>query len=165
MHPEAHLFIETAINSIPQRKRVVEFGGRFVNGRVRNLFGITESYIGVDIRPGDDVDVVCDAAVYEPEIPPDAIVCCETFEHAPNWREILRNTYGILAPGGVLLLTAAAPNRAPHSGIHGSTLEGNEYYGNIVPAELTARLYDLGFREWFLEYHQDRGDVYVQAVK
>jgi hypothetical protein len=71
----------------------------------------------------------------------------------------------MLAPGGRLVVTAAAPPRAPHSAVDGGPLRPGEHYRNVDPDALGAWLRGVGFVCETLEAHPDRGDVYALARK
>ena len=161
MHDEAYVFVRNAAASFPPPRSVVELGGLDFNGSVRGLFGEAD-YCGVDLVLGFRVDVVADAAEFTPEAPPDWVVCCEVLEHSPYPERIVANAIRMLKPGGVLVVTCAAPPRAPHSAVDGNALRPGEYYGNV---ELEA------FRPWVegLDVRHlgvlPRGDLQCLAVK
>ena len=140
MHPAAREFVAAH----RRQGAVLEFGSRFVNGGVRDLFG--EPYIGLDIEPGPGVDVVADAASYRHPVPVDVVVCCEVLEHTPAWREIIANAAANLVDGGLFILTTATDPRAPHSAVDGGAVRGGEHYANIDPEDLT-----LVLKEHFTE--------------
>ena len=144
MHPEAFDFVSRIRTEIKPTS-VVEIGSRDVNGSVRPLFeGLP--YVGVDAVAGPGVDVVANGRGYRPELTPDCIVCCECLEHTPFAQEICVNAFEILAPGGVLILTAAGEGRAAHSGIDGHLLRpGEEFYRNVTETML---------REWLSPFHR-----------
>ncbi len=130
MHDAARSFIESHTRG-RRFDSVLEVGSRDVNGAIRDLFD-TGVYVGCDIAPGPGVDVVLNA-----ELPDtlgrqfEVVVCCEVFEHTAGWPLIVENIAGWLQPGGLALLTMAAPGRLPHSAIDGEHLRAGEYYSNI----------------------------------
>lgn len=162
MHAEAFGWVARQIAQLPPRRRMVELGGRNINGSIRQLF-IGSTYTSVDIAPGPGVDVVADGASYQPEVQPDTVVTCETLEHAEAAEAIVRNAHAILQPGGVLILTCASTGRPPHSGIDGGPVRQGEYYANVSPVELETWLSDFASR--VVEYDATRGDVYALAIK
>lgn len=100
-------------------KTVLEAGSLDVNGSVR---GHAESlgpasYTGTDMRAGPGVDVVC-AAEDLPgrfgQCEPDVLISTEMLEHAPDWRAAMTGMAAVLAPGGLLLLTARGPGFPVH---------------------------------------------------
>jgi len=161
MHAEARAFVQNALSALPAPRTVVELGGLDFNGSIRDLFGETR-YCSVDLVPGKSVDVVADAADFEPPESPDMVVCCEVLEHSPHAARIVRNAIRILAPGGVLLVTCATDPRAPHSAVDGNALRADEWYQN-VPIDT--------FRTWIEGMHLrhldtlPRGDLQCLAIK
>ena len=167
MHPEARAFVAAAATRLPPGP-VVELGSRDFNGTIRDLFAGAPSYVGVDLAPGAGVDVVADAADWRPaagEPPAETVLCCEVLEHTPRGGEIVRNAWALLAPGGHLVVTAAAPRRPPHSATDGGALRPGEFYRNVQPPELRGWLEEAGFTVARFEEHPDRGDVYAVARK
>lgn len=122
-------------------RRVLDIGGRNINGTVRPLFPNAE-YVTVDLHGGPGVDVVGDVCNFWPRAKFDVTVCCEVLEHAENWRGILAAAHRLTRKGGMLIVTAAGPGREPHSGIDGGRLRGGEHYENITPEALAAALAD-----------------------
>ena len=161
MHAEAFAFVQETLAQLPPRKRVVELGGRNFNGSIRGLFNGAE-YTSVDILDGNGVDVVSDAADYQPTSPPDTVVCCEVLEHAYNAPAVVANALRILAPGGVLLLTCATDPRAPHSAIDGLGVRPDEWYWNIRPDDLGRWLKGADVR---VLQTRPQGDLQCLALK
>lgn len=163
MHEEARDYVSRIVAELPKRRRIVEIGGRNVNGGIRDLFG-DAAYISTDIAAGEGVDVVADGADYTPPWQPDTVVCCETLEHAQRASGIIFNAYHMLAPGGVFIMTAAAPPREVHSGWDGSPwLFDKEHYANITPEALAAWLQRFLVAE--VEYDDIHGDIRAVASK
>jgi len=139
MHPEAREFVRMVLFGLSRPpKRILEIGGRDINGSVRDLFPAAETYVSIDLQPGPGVDVVADGATYEPNFVPDLVLCLEVLEHAASPRAIVRHALNLLPVGGTLVLTCAGPGRAPHSGIDGGPLRPGEHYANIDPYMLAA---------------------------
>src|SRR5450759_1581776 len=117
MHAEAKEYAARWATNDPAIT-VVELGSRNTSSaRVRDLFRGTQ-YLGVDAVPGDDVDVVANAAEWLPAAPVDLVLCCELFEHTPRWAEIVVNALLMLRPGGRAVFTCAGPGRAVHGVNH-----------------------------------------------
>lgn len=140
MHPEA---MDWFARHATRDGAVLDVGGRNINGTPRDYF--SADYTTLDIRPDPGVDIVADAATWEPPRQWPVVVCAEVLEHAERWREIVATCAAALAPGGRLILTCAGPGRALHSGVDGGdTLHDGEHYGNVDPADLHAELKAAG---------------------
>lgn len=171
MHKAAYEYIERAIVALPVTgRRVVEIGAYNVNGSVAPLFIHAAEYVGVDIRPGPGVQVVVEpgqalAQAIEAHtlLGFDVCVTTETIEHAADPEQMLRDAWEVLRPGGLLLLTGAAPERQPHGCDGGSVVPPDEHYQNIDPAQLREWLRDWTDVE--VEHDPAAGDVYARAVK
>ena len=114
---------------------MLEIGSRNINGSVRPLFN-GAVYLGIDTTAGPGVDETADGAHFQPGLLLDTVVCCEVLEHTESAADIIGNSLRILEPGGVLIVTCAAPPRAPHSAVDGGALQPGEYYQNIYPKQL-----------------------------
>ena len=165
MHDQAMEWI--AKHADPGPVTVLDIGGRDVNGSPQQLFPAAARYTVLDIRPGYDVDIVADAATWDPEGRQwDIVICAETFEHAANWRAIVRTAFAACAPGGRLIVTTAAPGRPPHSAADGSGwLAPGEHYANIRPAELERVLAEAGWADVVVDVQASPADVRAVAVK
>jgi len=91
-------------------KRVIEVGSMNVNGSLRATIEALgpAKYIGVDLGEGPGVDEVCPAEALVArfgEASFDLVVCTEMLEHVREWRVAVTNLKGLVAPGGVLLVT------------------------------------------------------------
>ena len=161
MHAAAYAFVQSVAGRRPPGL-VLDIGGRSVNGSVRGLFE-GDPYLVIDPIAGPDVDVVADGATFTPDIAPSCVVCCEVFEHTPDAAAICAHAFDILEPGGVLIVTAAGPGRAPHSAIDGGPLRPGEWYRNLTIADLV--LWLDGFDVHVLIDASDPCDVYAFARK
>lgn len=118
---------------------VVEFGARDINGSPRYLFPYSK-YVGLDLEPGQGVDVIADATTWTADREYDMVLCLEVLEHTPTWQELVGAAHRALRAGGILVLTAATDPREPHSAIDGAALRPGEWYENIDPELLNVTL-------------------------
>lgn len=119
----------------------LEVGSLDVNGAIRHFFPWATLYTGLDITDGPGVDVVADAATWQPDRVYDVVVSTEVLEHAPRWREIVDTMCAALRPGGVLILTCATTGRGAHNQHGAATIdEAQEYYGNVALADFMAQV-------------------------
>lgn len=97
---------------------VLDVGAYNVNGSVRKLFADKKRfpvYVGVDMRPGPDVDKVMRADKLE--IGSETIgclVCCEMLEHDDRMWNSVKEFYRVLKPGGFCLITTVGINFKKH---------------------------------------------------
>lgn len=143
--------------------RVLDLGGRDVNGSPRSLFP-NAHYWSIDLIDGPGVDEIADASIWRGEQGPyDLVLCCEVFEHTRDWPQILWTAKLHCERRGRLVVTCAGLWRAAHSGIDGSPmLKPHEYYHNIDEGRLFDCLLAGG---WYVEDCAQRGeDVQATAV-
>lgn len=99
--------------------KVLDIGAFNVNGNEKFLFDDCD-FIGLDIGPGDGVDVVCPAQDYDaPDESFNTIISCECWEHNPYYKESIQNSIRMLKPGGLFLFTCATTGRP----VHGTTTQ------------------------------------------
>jgi SAM-dependent methyltransferase len=130
---------------------LLDIGGRSVNGTGRSLFPNAKTTV-LDIREGDDVDIVADAASWEPNGKRwDLILCTEVFEHTDACPAICRTAYRACRRGGRLVVTCAGPGRAPHSAFVEAGLQDGEFYQNVEAADLVDALMKAGWKDVEIE--------------
>lgn len=168
MHPSAYTYIVKHLVAIGiNGKRCLEIGSLDVNSSeqglsLRALCEDAGAYIGIDEQIGLGVDVVASARDYDGKAGFDLCICTEAMEHTPDPTEIVACAWRALKPGGVLLLTAAGPERQPHN-CDGTGYSGVEHYANINPDQLAAWLADWESVE--IQHNVPQGDVYARAMK
>lgn len=137
MHPAAFSWVAQHATSEPVR--MLDIGGRDINGSVRTLFPNAD-YTSIDLYDGEGVDLVADVTTYRPRKKYDLIVCCEVLEHTPDPAGILDVAHRLLRGAGKLILTAASEGREPHSAMDGAQLQVGEHYANITRPNLERML-------------------------
>lgn len=160
MHPEARGYVARTVIGT-HYPAVVEVGGRWINGGIRDLVSC-EAFTSLDLHPGEDVDVVTDVRDWTPPAPVDLVVCCEVIEHADDAQGVVKACLSMLAPGGRFVMTCAGPGREPHSALDGGQVRPGEHYANIEPAEMKAWLDSLN--DVSVEHHPARGDLYATGT-
>lgn len=162
MHVAAREFVEKALNEYGLvTGDVVEFGSQDVNGEVRSLFPDAKLYLGIDICAGPGVDLVQDAADWQPDKAYACIITTETFEHTSRWREMLKLAVTALAPGGIMIVTCASGARRPHSATLANKRPArDEYYANVQEAEFRQAAMAIGLLAE-VTTNIERGDLYA----
>jgi len=166
MHDEVIQFTREMVKQFPDHARgcVLEIGSLVINGSVRYEFPKAMMYLGVDVQNGEGVDMV--GLAHEIDLPKkdfDVLVCTEVLEHDPYWWASLLNGYKHLRPGGIIIMTCAGPNRAPHN-VDDSPTPG--YYANVSAKQIEAWAKCVAGISDF-EARQIRGDMdtHFWAVK
>lgn len=93
--------------------RVLDVGSYNVNGSLKDIC----ETVGVDMRKGSGVDVVCNASDLVAQFGAksfDTVLTAETFEHVEDWRAATRAMWDVLKPGGWLIATMASVAKCKH---------------------------------------------------
>lgn len=141
MHETVSNFVAAEIGSTLHNSLVVDVGARNVNGSLRSLIEGRARYIGVDLSPGESVDVIA----YGQQLPfarIDLMLCCSVLEHTSCGEHICREAHRVLAPGGRFLVTTVDRRWPPHAATGGPLVLG-DYYAPVEEAQLKAWLSDF----------------------
>jgi hypothetical protein len=169
---------------------IIDCGSLDINGNNRwlfrrnlfNWYGIN-SYIGIDIQLGANVDILGHTHDVLPRImklpmafmiekkdkpiwPIEVVISTEMLEHDKHWAASIRAMYDILKPGGLLLITAGGDGRMEHGTYMSvpvdspATLDyyrnmSNEMFESILPRKL--------FSEYIIR--QTNGDFQFAGIK
>jgi SAM-dependent methyltransferase len=165
VHSEAYGWI--AAHATTEPVSVLDIGGRNVNGSPRPLFPNATSWTVLDILAGEGVDIVADAADWDPDGQRwDVILSAECLEHARDWPAICRTAYRACARGGRLIITTAAPGRPVHSGVDGGpVLYPGEHYANVPAHELERVLLETGWQSVVIDSQPNPADTRAVATK
>lgn len=153
---------------------VLDVGSLDINGSNRSLFEGAR-YLGIDLSEGPNVDRVAFVHQLECDTPFDTIVSTEAFEHDYFFPQSLKRCIEMLRPGGLLVFSAAGPNRAEHGTLRTTPgdspftclIPGQENYYRNVTEEWIYELVDLDavFQEFSISYGRDRHDIYFWGIK
>lgn len=141
-HPDQIMFFEISGRYFPEfftESRVLEVGSLDINGSIRQVMNSGVDYVGIDVGAGPGVDVVVRGEDFDaPAGSFDMVLSGECMEHNPAWEETTRNILRVLRPGGLFLLSCAAPGRPEHGTARTSpgsspltVALGSEYYENL----------------------------------
>ena len=165
MHPAAFSFAAPRLVAAAP-KRVLEIGSLDVNSSAQGLslraLLPDASWLGIDSADGPGVDEVASAADFKTRRTFEVVISTEAMEHAERPEDIIECAARYLVPGGLLIVTAAAPERTPH-GCDGGAVQPGEHYRGITPGELRAML--DGWDDVDVEHNAGAGDVYATARK
>lgn len=146
--------------------KVLDIGSLDINGNTKHFFEYPFFYIGVDLAPGRNVDVVCPAHLFDSGYQFDVVTSAECFEHDMYWVRTLQNMIRLLKPGGLMFWSCASDGRAEHGTLRTSPqdaplLEGvsNEwanYYKNLNSHDIE---FSINVRELFVDYQFLTNDI------
>lgn len=120
MHHSVGEFLKRAI--LPHEvvgRVVVDVGSLYVNGTAKDFVTPLEPerYVGVDVRNGPCVDVICDATELTNVFPiksVGAVICVSTLEHVRDWKIAVLRMKQILQTHGFIYLTVPSPGFQYH---------------------------------------------------
>lgn len=101
--------------------KALEVGAWDPNGGFRaltDLHGGFAKYIGVDIREGPGIDVVCDAQSLVERFGEEAfdvVIAAELLEHVTDWRTVISNLKNVCKPGGMIIITTRSRGYRYHA--------------------------------------------------
>lgn len=143
-HEEHYRFFQRVKDRYPDffvGKKVLDIGSLDINGCNRPLFKEC-SYIGLDIGPGPNVDIVCLAHLFSaPDESFDVVVSSNAFEHDMHLSMTIKKAVAILKPGGLFFFVCKTTGGGEHGTVrtdtfsspHTSKLDGwKEYYKNVT---------------------------------
>lgn len=176
MHAEQYQFVQSVKQKHPfyfDSKKVLEIGSLNLNGSIRPLFTNCQ-YIGIDVGPGRDVDVVGLGHEYPAENHSfDVVISCETLEHDPYWQLTFRKMIDLSRPGGLVLVSCATTGRKEHGTIFrepqsspNTVKLGWNHYKNLTEQDLSLSM-DLEQRFYFYNFAVDdqSHDLYFYGVR
>jgi SAM-dependent methyltransferase len=165
-------FVSNVRDSFPKQfvnSKVLEVGSLNINGTVRIFFQDCD-YVGVDIGPGKDVDLICPG--HELTFPIntfDTTISCECFEHDKFWVRTFKKMYDLTKHNGLVVFSCATIGRPEHGTTRTSPADApftNDYYRNLT-AEDFEGAFDLDnmFSEYQFAVNQWPADLYFYGVK
>lgn len=137
MHYECRFFMESTKQNFPQffkNCKVLDVGSQDINGTNKYLFTNCD-YIGLDLGPGKNVDVISHVKDYDPGYQFDTIISTNAFEQDKHFTESMDAICKRLLKSGGVFIFSAATDGTPE---HGTTLHHaghsphtNDFYKNI----------------------------------
>jgi SAM-dependent methyltransferase len=98
---------------------VIEVGSFDVNGSLRgHVMSLNpKKYIGIDMQPGKNVDIVCNAEDIIDKFGKesfDFVLTTEMMEHVKDWQRVISNLKNVCRIGGTILLTTRSKGFGKH---------------------------------------------------
>ncbi len=175
-HKQQRDFVNILSETLPEffnGGRVLEIGSLNINGTIRDFFNSNE-YIGLDIGPGNGVDVVCEGQKYDaPDNSFDHVISCEAMEHNPYWVETFKNMVRLCKSGGLVTMTCATTGRREHGTSRTQSKDsplttdaGWNYYLNLTANDFKKKIeIDKLFSYYFFATDWRSYDLYFVGIK
>jgi len=178
-HPEQVQFclgIKEKFKDKFEDANVLDVGSLDINGSNRYLFWNNCKYTGIDIAPGNNVDIVSlghehNASDNEYDI----IISTECFEHDKHWDKTLSNIVRMLKSNGLFFFTCATTGRAEHgtarsepmtSPLTVSVEDWKNYYRNITEQDVRSIMnVDKIFSEFKFSVDDGHHDLQFWGIK
>ena len=168
-HPAQREFVASLKEKFPDyfiRKTVLEIGSLNINGSIREFFQQCV-YLGVDIGPGKDVDLVARGEYLDfPDNSYDVVASCECFEHNPEWARTFNNM--VRMASGLVFFSCATLGRAEHGTPRTSPYDApycGEYYKNLTEGDIRAACDLSAFKEYEFSVNNEAHDLYFWGLK
>ena len=121
---------------------VIEIGSLDINGSIRDEFNFCNSYTGIDLEKGPNVDLVMDGSdIIKLNKNFDILISCECFEHAKDWKVIFEKMCQISKANSFIVISVASTGRVEHgtkrSGNWQSPGNKDDYYLNLTKRDFT----------------------------
>jgi SAM-dependent methyltransferase len=151
---------------------VLDIGSLDINGNNRHLFE-DYSYIGVDVGPGKNVDVVSKGHEYKSDKEFDIVISSECFEHDMFYRNTIKNCVQLTKPTGLFLFSCASTGRGEHgtrrtsprdSPLTQQYQEWGDYYKNLTESDIRDVI-DIENTFIDFEFKYNPGDLYFWGIK
>jgi SAM-dependent methyltransferase len=177
MHPEQQNYISkisTEFSEFFSNKKVLDVGSLNINGCIKDYTNNCD-YTGIDVGPGNNVDVVCPGQDFnDPDESYDMVCSSECFEHNPFWVETFRNMIRLCKSKGFVFFTCATTGREEHgtkeahSWCSPLTIElGWNYYKNLEEKDFREHFdFDKIFEKYQFEVNTSGSpDLYFWGIK
>lgn len=175
-HQQQFNYIESLKNRFPVhffQKNVLEVGSLNINGSIRQFFTDCK-YLGIDVGPGKDVDLVCEGQNLDhPDNTYDTVGSCECFEHNPYWVETFKNMHRMAKVDGLVFMTCATTGRREHGTTRTSPADspltigkGWDYYKNLTEQDFRDNMdIDSMFSNYKFTVGSPHPDLYFWGIK
>ena len=153
---------------------VLDVGSCDINGNNKSWFNLS-GYIGIDVHPGRNVDVVSPVHLYETQDTFDVVISTECLEHDMHYEESVKKMVELTKPGGLFVFTCATTGRAEHGTLRTSRSDsltvklGGEwanYYKNLTETDIREILdFDSVFSKYEFSIDEGHHDLYFWGIK
>jgi len=163
MHQDSKDFMESVRLRFPsyfKGVRVLDCGSYDVNGNNKYLFEDCD-YVGLDLAPGKNVDVVSKISDYRPDLKFHTVISTNCFEHDAEWRDSIPHAASLLEPKGLFVFSCSGHGTKEH-GTKQCSPEASlssdiwEYYCNLSEEDVRSVLDMRIFHTYEFNLHTRR---------
>jgi hypothetical protein len=177
-HYAQQVFFSNLKNLKPEKFKgcsVLDIGSLDINGNNHYLFE-DYTYVGVDVGPGKNVDVIAKGHEYKSETLFDVVISSECFEHDMFYVETIKNCIDLTKPEGLFTFTCASEGRPEHGTNRSKPQDApllpfldedwGDYYKNLNESDIREIFNpEEIFSEYYFEYNPDAKDLYFWGIK
>jgi len=175
-HYSQEKFVEICTKNLKKENKnfkkftILDIGSYDLNGSVKKYFK-NNNYLGVDLYPGPNVDIVMDGSqLKELKKKFDITISCNCFEHAKNWDEIFKSMYDVLNNDGILIFSCASTGFLEHGtkriNPNDSFETMHDYYKNLTRRNFEKKFnIKKMFNTFFFNYNIYSHDLYFIGGK
>jgi len=171
MHTQQVEFINKLLNNYPEYKTnqtILDCGSLDINGNNRKFFESYKSYTGLDVGPGNNVDIISRVHEYKTKKKYSVVISGEMLEHDQYWRESLSAMIKLLKKGGILIITCATEGRPEHGTNRTTPYDApyiGDYYKNLTEEDFRSVIDTELFSDFAFDVNTDNCDLYFYGIK
>lgn len=119
------------MHPLPDRCKVIDLGAMNVNGSYKQLLAADVDYVGIDLEPGNNVDVVLSDVYHLPfdDNSVDVVLSGQMLEHCAHFWRVFSEIHRVLKPDGLAFLIA--PSSGP---VHRYPVDCYRFYPDAYQA-------------------------------
>lgn len=148
MHPSQSEWCRHVKNLFPNRFNnvsVLDVGAYDINGCNRYLFA-DYNYLGIDVAPGKNVDIVTPIHEFNTTLRFDVIVCTNMLEHDMHWKKSIAKMIELTKSNGLIMIQSfiGVEHGTTEHFAHDSLTakindeEWNNYYYCVMPQDISS---------------------------
>jgi SAM-dependent methyltransferase len=171
MHQQQSDFIRKVLDKYPKYKTeqtILDCGSLDINGNNRKFFDNYKSYTGLDVGPGNNVDIISRVHEYKTKKKYSVVISGEMLEHDEYWEQSLQRMINLTKSGGIIILTCATEGRPEHGTTRTSPQDApyiGDYYKNLTETDFRSVIDTELFLDFAFDVNTEHCDLYFYGIK
>jgi SAM-dependent methyltransferase len=171
MHQQQSDFIRKVLDKYPEYKieqTILDCGSLDINGNNRKFFDSYKSYTGLDVGPGNNVDIISRVHEYKTKKKYSVVISGEMLEHDEYWEQSLQRMIDLTKSGGIIILTCATEGRPEHGTTRTSPQDApyiGDYYKNLTETDFRSVIDAELFLDFRFDVNTEHCDLYFYGIK